>query len=75
MPKEYIGPKAQAAVPDEDWEVINGLVRDTALTQAEALRYLVAIGAQEVRSRALGYQVAESVRAAVERRAAEAEVL
>lgn len=49
--KEYIGPKGQAHIPEEHWEVINYLMERDGMTQADALRAVVAEGASVLREK------------------------
>lgn len=49
--KPYIGPKVQAHVPPEDWEVIDHIKREGGLSASDALRAVVAEGAAILRQR------------------------
>lgn len=49
--KPYIGPKGQAHIPPGDWEVINHLMEERELSQADAIREVVAAGAAVLREK------------------------
>lgn len=51
MPKAYIGPKAQAHVPDEEWRVIQQLKEVEGYeSDADAVRAVIAAGCRVIRS-------------------------
>lgn len=49
--RPYIGPKAQAHVPPEDWEVIDYFMKSEGMSQSDAVRVVVAAGAEALREK------------------------